>query len=173
MAAEAIVLRDLRKSFRTAEGDLHAVDGINLTVEQGEVVDFLGRNGAGKTTALDMVLGFTDPTSGTCRVLGLPPRQAVNQGRVSAVLQSGALLDDLTVHETVAMVATQHPRHLPVDEALERAGASGIARRKVSKCSGGEQQRLRFGWWTAPPRSEAWGLGEGLPRQLRRIRRRR
>ena len=144
VAPPAVELNNLHKSFRTRSGRVAAVDGLDLTIAQGEIVALLGPNGAGKTTALDMVLGFTDPTSGTCRVLGLPPRQAVNQGRVSAVLQSGALLDDLTVRETVAMVATQHPRHLPIDEALERAGASGIARRKVSKCSGGEQQRLRF-----------------------------
>ena len=127
VAPPAVELTDLHKSFRTRSGRVAAVDGLDLTIAQGEIVALLGPNGAGKTTALDMVLGFTDPTSGTCRVLGLPPRQAVNRGRVSAVLQSGALLDDLTVRETVAMVATQHPRHLPVDEALERAGASGIA----------------------------------------------
>lgn len=143
MAAEAIVLRDLRKSFRTAEGDLHAVDGINLTVEQGEVVAFLGRNGAGKTTALDMVLGFTQPTSGTVRVFGVSPREAIINGRVGAVLQSGGLLDDLTVRQTMQMVATLHGK-ADVDDALRRAGAETIATRKVSKCSGGEQQRLRF-----------------------------
>lgn len=140
----AVELADLRKSFRTRAGTVRAVDGVDLRIERGEIVALLGPNGAGKTTALDMVMGFTDPTSGTCRVLGTTPRRAVQQGRISAVLQTGALLDDLTVRETLAMIATQHPRHLPIDEALERAGAAGIARRRVSKCSGGEQQRLRF-----------------------------
>ena len=143
-SAPAIELRDLRKSFRTRAGVVQAVQGLDLTIRGGEIVALLGPNGAGKTTALDMVLGFTAPTSGSCRVLGTAPREAVRSGRVSAVLQTGALLDDLTVRETMAMVATQHPWHLPIDEALSRAGASGIASRKVSKCSGGEQQRLRF-----------------------------
>lgn len=140
----AIELIGLRKTFRTRGGAVEAVAGVDLRIGRGEIVALLGPNGAGKTTALDMVLGFTEPTSGTCRILGSAPRRAVHDGRISAVLQTGSLLDDLTVRETLAMVATQHARHLPIDEALERAGATGIARRRVSKCSGGEQQRLRF-----------------------------
>ena len=143
MTTAAIALRDLRKTFRSAEGDLRAVDGITLTVEPGEVVAFLGRNGAGKTTTLDMVLGFTQPTSGSVEVFGLTARHAIEQGLVGAVLQSGALLDDLTVRQTMEMVAALHGP-VDVDDALRRAGAESIASRKVSKCSGGEQQRLRF-----------------------------
>ncbi len=143
MTTAAIALRDLRKTFHTAEGDLHAVDGVSLTIGEGEVVAFLGRNGAGKTTALDMMLGFIRPTAGDVEVFGLTPQQAVQQGLVGAVLQSGALLDDLTVRQTMEMVAALHGP-VDVDDALRRAGAMSIASRKVSKCSGGEQQRLRF-----------------------------
>ncbi|NKE09983.1 MULTISPECIES: ABC transporter ATP-binding protein [Kocuria] len=144
MNTPAVQLIDLHKTFSTRGGKVRAVDGVDLVIETGEIVAFLGPNGAGKTTALDMVLGFTTPTSGQCLVYGSEPRKAVRDGRVSAVLQTGSLLDDLSVRETVAMVASQHGVHLPVDEALERAGATNFAHRKVSKCSGGEQQRLRF-----------------------------
>ncbi|WP_047688822.1 ABC transporter ATP-binding protein [Kocuria sp. ZOR0020] len=140
----AIQLTDLHKTFNTRGGKVHAVDGIDLQINSGEIVAFLGPNGAGKTTTLDMILGFTSPTTGTCQVYGSSPAQAVKQGRVSAVLQTGALLDDLTVKETVSMIASQHGHHMPVDQALARAGADTFATRKVSKCSGGEQQRLRF-----------------------------
>ncbi len=143
MTTAAIALRDLRKTFRSAEGDLRAVAGITLTVEPGEVVAFLGRNGAGKTTTLDMVLGLSRPTSGVVQVFGLTPGQAVHQGKVGAILQSDALLSDLTVRQTLRMVAALHGP-IDVDAALERAGATGIAARKVGKCSGGERQRLRF-----------------------------
>lgn len=143
MTTAAIAVRDLRKTFHSADGDVHAVDGITATIEQGEVVAFLGRNGAGKTTTLDMVPGFTRPTSGAVEVLGVPPRRAVEQGSVGAVLQSGALLDDLTVRQTLEMVATLHGR-VNIDDALHRAGAESIANRRVGKCSGGERQRLRF-----------------------------
>ncbi len=143
MTTAAIAIGDLRKTFQTPEGALHAVDGISLGIEAGEVVAFLGRNGAGKTTTLDMVLGFTRPTSGAVEVFGVSPRRAVEQGSVGAVLQSGALLHDLTVRQTMEMVAALHGR-VDIDDALRRAGAATIATRKVGKCSGGEQQRLRF-----------------------------
>ena len=140
----ALSISGLTKTFRSRDGVVRAVDCIDLRIERGEVVALLGPNGAGKTTALDMVLGFTAPTSGNCRVFGMAPRAAVRAGLVGGVLQTDALLDDLTVAETVAMVATQHVNPIPVAEALERAGASPIAGRRVSKCSGGERQRLRF-----------------------------
>ncbi|MFI7481763.1 ABC transporter ATP-binding protein [Kocuria sp. M1R5S2] len=140
----AIELLDVHKGFGHGGRRVRAVDGVRLRVERGEVMALLGPNGAGKTTLLDLVLGFTEPDDGTVRTLGGPPRRSVRDGRIGAVLQSGGLLDDLSVRETVAMVATLHRKHLPVDEAIARAGAADFARRKVSKCSGGEQQRLRF-----------------------------
>ena len=139
-AGTALNARDVHRHF----GHVRAVDGVDLTIDRGEIVALLGPNGAGKTTFLDMVLGFTSPTSGRLEVLGAAPSRVVRAGRVGAVLQTGGLLDDLTVRETVAMVSACHPRAIPVDEALARAGATGIATRKVRKCSGGEQQRLRF-----------------------------
>ncbi|HEX6056468.1 MAG TPA: ATP-binding cassette domain-containing protein, partial [Intrasporangium sp.] len=72
------------------------------------------------------------------------PRQAILAGRVSAVLQTGGLLRDLTVRETLRMIASTYAAHTPLDEVIDRAGLGSIADRRVSKCSGGEQQRLRF-----------------------------
>ncbi|HLS15896.1 MAG TPA: ABC transporter ATP-binding protein [Beutenbergiaceae bacterium] len=138
-------LRGLTKTFPGKEGPIRAVDGIDLTITPGEIVAFLGPNGAGKTTALDMMLGLTEPDSGTAAVLGLKPRQAVLAGRISAVLQSGGLLRDLTVVETIRYIASTFADALPADYVLERAGLTALRNRRVSKCSGGEQQRLRFG----------------------------
>ena len=141
----AIEIAGLTKTFQTRDGEaVHAVRGLDLTVWPGEVVALLGPNGAGKTTTLDVVLGMTRPTGGTARVYGARPRDAVVAGRVSAVLQSGGLLRDLTVRETVELVAGLHHTARPVEELLERAGIAAIGSRMVSKCSGGEQQRLRF-----------------------------
>ncbi|MET1035477.1 MAG: ABC transporter ATP-binding protein [Arthrobacter sp.] len=140
----AIRLRGLRKGFATGAGRVTAVDGIDLTVGRGEIVAFLGPNGAGKTTTIDMLLGLTEPDAGTAEVLGLPPRRAVRSGRVSAVLQTGGLLRDLTVRETVQAIASLHRAGGRVAEVMERTSISGIAGRRVSKCSGGEQQRLKF-----------------------------
>ena len=139
-AVPAVQIAGVTKDF----GSVHAVRGIDLTLDQGEIVAFLGPNGAGKTTTIDMVLGLSNPTTGSVQVLGLEPRQAIARGLVSAVMQTGGLLKDLTVRETVQYTASLFADSTPVDEVLARAGIEGLADRKVGKCSGGEQQRLRF-----------------------------
>jgi ABC-2 type transport system ATP-binding protein len=136
----AVRLDAVTKDF----GKVHAVRGIDLELEQGEVVAFLGPNGAGKTTTIDMILGLSKPTTGSVEVLGMTPRAAISRGLVAAVMQTGGLLKDLTVRETVEYTAALFADTKPTQEVLDSAGITAIADRKVAKCSGGEQQRLRF-----------------------------
>jgi ABC-2 type transport system ATP-binding protein len=136
----AIALRGVRKNF----GSVQAVRGIDLDISSGEVVAFLGPNGAGKTSTIDIILGLSQANAGTVAVYGMHPRQAISRGLVSAVLQTGGLLKDFTVAETVEYTASLFTNTRPVAEVLQRAGITSIADRLVGKCSGGEQQRLRF-----------------------------
>ena len=136
----AVDLRGVRKSF----GSVQAVRGVALAVGAGEVMAFLGPNGAGKTSTIDMILGLSRPDAGAVEVYGMAPRQAVRKGLVAAVMQTGGLLKDLTVAETVEYTARLFAVSRPVAEVLERAGITAIAGRRVGTCSGGEQQRLRF-----------------------------
>jgi ABC-2 type transport system ATP-binding protein len=136
----AVDLRGVHKHF----GSVQAVRGVALTVGSGEVMAFLGPNGAGKTSTIDMILGLSRPTAGEVEVYGMTPRQAVRKGLVCAVMQAGGLLKDLTVAETAQYTAGLFAVSRPVGEVLERAGIAAIAGRMVGKCSGGEQQRLRF-----------------------------
>ncbi|MBD8868138.1 ABC transporter ATP-binding protein [Nocardioides donggukensis] len=145
MTTPALEAIGLTKRFRGPGGhSLTAVDGIDLTIGSGEIVAFLGPNGAGKTTTVDMLLGLTSPSGGTVRVYGEAPRRAVVDGRVSAVMQTGGLLPDFTVRETIRAIAALHGRPDRVDTVVERAGLGKLADRLVQACSGGEQQRLKF-----------------------------
>ena len=138
--APAVALNDVHRNF----GSVRAVDGITLTINPGEVVAFLGPNGAGKTTTIDMMLGLGKPSSGAVTVFGDTPEHAISSGRISAVMQTGGLLKDLSVVETLKLTRSLFSHTRAVEEVLERAGITAIADRRVAKCSGGEQQRLRF-----------------------------
>lgn len=136
----AVDIAGLTKNY----GDLRAVDAIDLLIAPGEVVALLGPNGAGKSTTVDMILGLTRPDAGQVRVFGNAPRDAVAEGAIGAMLQNGTLLDDATVEETVAMVASLHREPMAVAEALRRAGVRDLANRRCTKLSGGQKQRVRF-----------------------------
>jgi ABC-2 type transport system ATP-binding protein len=138
--AAAVRLSGVHRHF----GRVAAVRGLDLEVGSGTIVALLGPNGAGKTTTIDMILGLSQPTRGSVTVFGMDPRQAISCGLVSAVMQTGGLLKDLTVAETAEYVASLYVHARPVGEVLARAGITEIGSRRVGKCSGGEQQRLRF-----------------------------
>ncbi|MGW6957532.1 ABC transporter ATP-binding protein [Streptomyces chartreusis] len=130
-------------------GSVRAVDGLTLALHPGETVALLGPNGAGKSTTLDLLLGLKQPDSGTVRIFGTGPREAIVAGRVGAMLQSGGLMDEVTVAELVRLACDLHPRPYKVSDVLARAGVSKIADRKVDKLSGGQAQRVRFALATA------------------------
>lgn len=136
----AVRLDSVHKSF----GSVQAVRGIDLSVSSGEVVAFLGPNGAGKTSTIDMILGLSDPTEGDIEVYGMDPHRAISRGLVSALMQTGGLLKDFTVAEILRYTASVFAVAEPVEAVMARAGITEIARQRVGKCSGGEQQRLRF-----------------------------
>ena len=144
-SGEVAVFRNVSKQF----GAVTAVNDISLTLHPGETVAFLGPNGAGKSTSIDMLLGLRDPSSGSVTLFGGTPRQAILDGRVGVMLQSGGLMPDVKVRELVAFACKIHPRGYRADQVLETAGITEIADRKVDKLSGGQEQRVRFALATA------------------------
>jgi ABC-2 type transport system ATP-binding protein len=119
------------------------VRGIDVQIVAGETVALLGPNGAGKSTTIDMLLGLLAPDAGTVSVFGRPPAEAVAQGAIGAMLQTGALIRDLSVGELVTMMASLYPAPLDVQEVLELTGASEFAEQRTQKLSGGQTQRVR------------------------------
>jgi ABC-2 type transport system ATP-binding protein len=107
-------------------------------------VALLGPNGAGKSTTIDMLLGLLVPDDGSVSVFGRSPSQAVARGLVGAMLQTGALIRDLSVRELVTMMASLYPAPLAVDEVLDLTGVGTIADQRTNKLSGGQTQRVRF-----------------------------
>lgn len=140
MINEAVQFSDVSKSF----GTVAAVRPLHLTIAPGETVAVLGPNGAGKSTKVDMLLGLVRPDAGRISVFGSNVEKAVAAGRVAAMLQTGSLLSDLSVHEFVDLVASLYPHPRDVGETLEVAGLAPLAQRRTQTLSGGEAQRVRF-----------------------------
>ncbi|HEY9370469.1 ABC transporter ATP-binding protein [Streptomyces sp.] len=139
-AQPAVAFEAVTKSF----GAVRAVDGVDLTIRRGETVALLGRNGAGKSTSIGLLLGLDEPDGGRVRLFGDSPAKAVEAGRVGAMLQEGRAVPRVTVGELVSFVARAYPAPMPVAEALELAGLTEFAGRRVDRLSGGQTQRVRF-----------------------------
>jgi len=141
----AIETKGLTKHY----GDFVAVEDLNLTIKEGEVFGLLGPNGAGKTTTILMLLGLTEPTNGSVRVLGLDPsRQPLSvKSRVGYMPDEVGFYDDLTARENLAYIARLNaiPRDeigARIDEALDRVQLRDVANKRTGTFSRGMRQRL-------------------------------
>ncbi|MFN8619420.1 MAG: ABC transporter ATP-binding protein [Chloroflexota bacterium] len=138
--ATAVDLRGVSHRF----GATLALDDLTIELRAGSTVALLGRNGAGKSTTISIMLGLLAPTAGQVEVLGGPPADAIRVGRVGAMLQSGSLPAGATVGELVALAAALHRDAGSPGTLLDRAGLRSLATRRVEGLSGGEAQRVRF-----------------------------
>jgi ABC-2 type transport system ATP-binding protein len=125
-------------------GGFEAVSDVSFEVPGGQFLAVLGPNGAGKTTTLEMLEGFSAPTSGTLRVLGTDPHRGDRswRARIGLVLQSTSLDAGMTVRDTLALFAGLYANPRPVGEAIEIADLQDDARTKVGVLSGGQRRRV-------------------------------
>ena len=140
-----IVAENLVRHF----GDVHAVNGIDLTVKAGEIFGFLGPNGAGKSTAVRMLTTLLRPTSGTARVAGYDVAKQPNEvrRRIGVALQDAAIDPLMTGNELLQLQAVLYgiPSSKTASRAgelLERVGLTAAADRRVGTYSGGMRRRL-------------------------------
>lgn len=138
----AISVRGLTKHY----GSLRAVDGIDLTVEEGEVFALLGPNGAGKSTTVEIMEGHRHRTGGEVEVLGFDPASGGRafRERIGIVLQHTALERELKVEEAIQTYAAMYPRSRQVDEVIEIVGLTGKRTSRIKTLSGGQQRRLEL-----------------------------
>lgn len=138
-----IAARGLVKEF----GQTRALDGLDLTVESGEIFAVLGPNGAGKTTLLGILEGYLTQDAGTVEVLGGNPATAGSswRQRIGIVLQETSLEPLLTVRESLELYAGYYAAPRPVDEVIGMVGLEGSSDVRAGRLSGGQQRRLDVG----------------------------
>lgn len=140
MVLAAIALDSLVKRY----GDKRAVDGLSLTVHQGETLALLGPNGAGKTTTIECCEGFRRPDAGSVRVLGFDPYVDQRQLRplVGLMLQDGGVYPSAKPREMMALFASFYRDARNIDDLLDRVGLTEQANVRFRDLSGGQKQRL-------------------------------
>jgi putative ABC transport system ATP-binding protein len=146
----AVDLRGVRRHYRTPSGDVHAVDGVDLQVPQGQALAIMGPSGGGKSTLIAVIGALERATEGSVTVLGTDlgslgdeQRAAWRRRNVGFVFQAYDLLPFLTAHENVALQAAMwgaDPGEARV--LLERLGLDGHADKLPDQLSGGQKQRV-------------------------------
>ncbi|OHR22306.1 ABC transporter ATP-binding protein [Corynebacterium sp. HMSC034A01] len=140
MSDHALVVDSVVKRF----GDKTAVDGLSFTARRGELLALLGPNGAGKTTTIEMCEGFTKPTSGSIRVLGIDPvaQPQKVRDRIGIMLQGGGSYAGVSVEEMLNLAASYNKHPHDPRWLMELVGLEGAAKTTYRRLSGGQQQRL-------------------------------
>ena len=143
MADSPLVLAHLRNA-RKSYGKLLALDDMDLQLRSGQVLALLGANGAGKSTAVSVMLGLVQAEQGEASLLGQPPLSMDARRRTGVMLQSTALPDTLKVGELLAMTRGYYAQPLSVADCVAMAGLEGLLDRRYGKLSGGQQRRVQF-----------------------------
>ena len=149
-----IELRDVYKIYPMGSEQVHALDGISLTIDRGEFVAIVGQSGSGKSTAMNIIGCLDVPTSGTYRLGGVDvstmndDQQAeIRNKMLGFIFQQYNLIPKLTVRENVELPLLYagigaEERRRRAEESLERVGLAGKERNLPSQLSGGQQQRV-------------------------------
>lgn len=147
-------VRGVTRDFQGGGGIVHALKGINLSIQPGEFVALRGRSGSGKTTLINIIIGLDNPTQGQVYILGHDlskmsenERARLRRESIGMMFQNAHLFPSLTALENVEIPlrlanVAQAQRNKQAREALERVGLGRRMRHRGLELSGGEQQRV-------------------------------
>jgi ABC-2 type transport system ATP-binding protein len=133
-------LNAVRKRF----GKITALDGLDLSVKQGELLALLGPNGAGKSTAISLLLGLQRPDEGSAILFGRDPQEVEARRRIGIMMQEVALSPVMRPREFLAQVASYYPTPYDVQSVIKRLGLEKIADRTYQDLSGGQKRQVQF-----------------------------
>lgn len=130
----------VRKRF----GKVTALDGVNFEVRSGELFALLGQNGAGKTTAISLLLGLQQPDSGHALLFGRSPLELEARHHIGVMMQEAALVPELRVGEQIELVASYYPDPMKPAMAMQLTHIEALADRPYGKLSGGQKRQVQF-----------------------------
>jgi ABC-2 type transport system ATP-binding protein len=133
-------LSDVRKRY----GKVLALDGVGFDLHAGEVLALLGANGAGKTTAIGLLLGLLSADSGGATVFGQAPQALAARQRMGVMLQATELPEASKVGELLDLTRSYYPDPRSVADCVALAGLDGLLDRRYGRLSGGQQRRVQF-----------------------------
>ncbi len=144
-----VEFKDVSRVYTSGDHELKALDGVNMSLEEGKFIVVLGPSGAGKSTLLNLLGGLDSPTSGKIYVEGQDistlsedELAEYRAAKVGFVFQFYNLVPTLTVHENVALVKEIAPNALSATKMIEEVGLSDHLKNFPAELSGGEQQRV-------------------------------
>jgi len=140
IAAPLARLQAVRKRY----GSVVALDGVDLALAPGETHALLGANGAGKSTAVALMLGLVRPDAGDALLLGEPAGALAARRRTGVMLQSAGLPENARVDELLALTRSYYPSPRSRAECVALAGLDGLLDRRYGRLSGGQQRRVQF-----------------------------
>ena len=125
-------------------GALTALDGLDLLLRRGELLALLGPIGAGKTTAIGLLLGLHRADAGQVELCGRDPQQLAARRHIGVMLQNATLPPTLRVRELLRLTASYYPYPRVLQESAELAGVGDLLDRPCGKLSGGQQRGVHF-----------------------------
>lgn len=147
MTSPAIKVNDLVVEYTSSQGTIRAVNGLDLSIAEGEVYALLGENGAGKTSTVEVLEGHRSRAGGQVEVLGIDPTAGGSLRRelrdqIGIVLQTNGIEPEITPREALTLFGAVYRNPYSLSDVVERVGLDGFIDQRVGSLSGGQRRRL-------------------------------